>query len=556
MNAKATAVLVGGRILADVSGRRFVEALAIDADRVLVAGGREEVEGLVGGSTEVIDLEGRLAMPAFGDAHIHAVGGGLEMARCNLLGKRTRSECLEGIAGYAGGLPPDAWVLGGGWAMEAFPGGLPQGSDLDGVCGGRPVFLPNRDHHSAWVSTAALERAGVERGTPDPPDGRIERDGAGRPTGVLHEGAMGLVSRLVPAPSREELVDALGLAQSYLAGLGVTFWQDACIGDARELGVFDAYDCYVAAAGDGRLHADVVGALWWERRRGLAQLDDLLTRREGAGRGAFRAASVKIMLDGVCETFTAAMTEPYLGLGVGHEHPRGKLFVEPDELTAAVGALDEAGFQLHFHALGDRAVHVGLDALEALPPARRGAGRHHLAHLQFVRPEDLDRFARVGATANFQPLWACREPQMEELTLPFVGDERAEWQYSIGSLRSRGTPLAFGSDWPVSSPDPIQQVHVAVNRRLSTRLGRAGTAETEVPFRPEEAVGVWDAVSAFTEGVARVNRREGHLGCLLPGARADVVVLDQDIFAIPPAEIGDTSVVHTLAAGRVVHPGL
>jgi len=549
----ATLVLLGGRILVQPSTQSFVEALAVDGDRVVAAGTRNEVADYIGQGTEVIDLDGRLAMPAFGDAHIHAANAGLETLRCNLLGKRTRHACLEVIASYAARLPAEAWLLGGGWAMEAFPRGVPDATDLDGACGGRPAFLPNRDHHSAWVSSAALGMAGITANTPDPPDGRIERDSTGRPVGVLHEGAMALVSRLVPPTESVELTRGLLAAQSHLARLGVTFWQDACIGDARELGVFDTYDCYRAAATDGSLVADVVGALWWDRRRGLDQLPDLLGRREAAHNGPFRATTVKIMLDGVCETFSAAMSEPYVGRGAGHEHDRGELFLDPEEVTEVVAALDAEGFQVHFHALGDRAVHVALDAVGALPPKRRGLGRHHLAHLQFVAPADLDRFRTLGATANFQPLWACLDPQMETLTLPYVGTERAGWQYSIGSLHSSGARLAFGSDWPVSSPDPIQEIHVAVNRRLSGRAGRPGTTETETAFRPSEAVDVATAVAAFTEGVAWVDHQEARLGALRVGCRADLVVLDQDLFAIPPSEIGDTSVDCTLAAGLVVH---
>lgn len=549
----ATLALVNGRVLVEPSSTTTAEAVALAGDRVLATGTTEAIREHLGPRTEVVDLAGRLVLPAFGDAHVHALNGGLEMRRCNLLGLRTRSECLDAIARYSAGLAPDAWVLGGGWAMEAFPRGLPAAEDLDAACGHRAAFLPNRDHHSAWVSTAALELAGVDATTPDPADGRIERDESGRPVGVLHEGAMSLVSRLAPPASRDELRAALGVATDELASLGITFFQDACVGDARELGVFDTFDCYRDAAGDGTLGAEVVGALWWDRRRGLEQLPDLLGRREAASGGRFRATSVKIMLDGVCETYTAAMTEPYVGLGPGHEHHRGELFLSPEEVTAAVAALDAADFQVHFHALGDRAVHVGLDALEALPAERRGKGRHHLAHLQFVRPEDIARFQRLGVTANFQPLWACAEPQMEELTLPFVGPERATWQYRIASVLAAGGRVAFGSDWPVSSPDPLQEIHVAVNRRLSTRLGRAGAPETEVPFLAEEAIPVATAIAAFTEGVARVNGCEDRRGTLRVGKQADLVILDRDILAIPPAEIGETSVTCTVAGGRVVH---
>ena len=259
------------------------------------------------------------------------------------------------------------------------------------------------------------------------------------------------------------------------------------------------------------------------------------------------------MLDGVCETFTAAMSSPYLdrhGHSTGHQ---GRLFIEPEVLREATQRLGAAGFQLHFHAIGDHAVSTALDVIEALPAAQRQAARHHLAHLQFITPRDMGRFSALGAVANFQPLWACAETQMEELTLPFVGAERAAWQYQIGALVRQGTRIAFGSDWPVSSADPLQEIHVAVNRVLSERLGRRGEPECTDPFLPDQAITVDAAIDAFTSGVAFVNHAEDVAGRLLPGLRADVTVLDQDLFAIPARDIGSTSVVMTMAGGTVVH---
>jgi hypothetical protein len=549
---KADLVLAGGKIRTPGHPSGFAQALAARDGVIQALGSDDDIGELAGPGTRVIDLGGRLALPAFGDAHVHAVSGGLESLRCNLLGLRTRHDCLAAVAAYSAALAADAWVLGGGWAMEAFPGGTPTAADLDTVTGGRPAFIPNRDHHSAWVNTAALERAGVDASTPDPMDGRIERDAAGNPTGALHDGAMRLVAAHIPPATAAELTDGLLAAQAYLHSLGITSFQDACVGSAGELGIPDAFDAYRRAAADGLLTCRVVGALWWDRSRGIAQLEDLLTRREQARDGQFRATSVKLMLDGVCETFTAAMSAPYLDR---HGHPTshsGRLFIEPDELRDATGRLAAEGFQLHFHALGDLAVSTALDVLEALPARQRHGGRHHLAHLQFIAPGDMDRFRSLGAVANFQPLWACSDPQMENLTLPFVGAERAAWQYQIGSLAQRGTRIAFGSDWPVSTPDPLQEIHVAVNRVLSLRQGQPGTPECDQPFLPDQAIGLDAAIEAFTSGVAHVNHAEHVTGRLLPGMRADVAVLDQDLYSIPASGIGGTSVALTVANGTVV----
>jgi predicted amidohydrolase YtcJ len=567
-DGQADLVFTGGKIRSPAHPSGFVQALAVRGGLIQAAGTDVEIRQVTGPGTRVVPLRGRLALPAFGDAHVHAVAGGLESLRCNLLGLRTRQDSLAAVAAYCAGLDPDAWVLGGGWTMAAFPGGLPTAADLDPITGGRPAFLPNRDHHSAWVNTVALERAGIDARTPDPPDGRIERDEAGRPTGTLHDGAMRLVAAHVPPAGAAELRAGLLAAQAHLHSLGITRFQDACVGAAAEIGIPDVFDTYRQAAEDGALTCHVVGALWWDRSRGLGQIDDLLARRERAGKarseaagpdgseagipGKFRATTVKLMLDGVCETFTAAMSAPYLDR---HGHPtehQGRLFIDPETLGEATGRLAAEGFQLHFHAIGDRAVTTALDALAALPAEQRRAGRHHLAHLQFIAPQDMGRFRALEAVANFQPLWACNEPQMEEMTLPFVGPERAAWQYQIGSLVHGGTRIAFGSDWPISSADPLQEMHVAVNRVLSERLGQAGEPACACPFLSAQAITVDDAIGAFTAGVDWVNHEEHTAGTLLPGLRADVAVLDQDLYAIPPGAIGDTSVVLTVASGNVV----
>ena len=561
-STEADLTLAGGKIRTSAHPSGFVQALAVRGGVIQAVGSDDEIRELTGRRTRVIDLRGRLALPAFGDAHVHPVSGGLESLRCNLVGLRSRQDCLDAVAEYCAALDPQAWVTGGGWTMSAFPGGLPTAADLDTVTGGRPAFLPNRDHHSAWVNTAAMTIAGIDASTPDPADGRIERDEAGRPTGALHDGAMRLVSAHVPAATDAELLTGLVAGQSHLHSLGITSFQDACVGAAGELGLPDAFGTYLMAADYGMLDSHVVGALWWDRDRGLGQIDDLLARRERAGggqsggqpgEGRFRATTVKLMLDGVCETFTAAMSAPYLDRAGHPTAHSGRLFIEPDELAEAVRRLGAAGFQLHFHAIGDLAVSTALDALAALPDGERRAARHHLAHLQFITPRDMGRFAELGVVANFQPLWACAEIQMEELTLPFVGPERALWQYQIGSLLGLGTRIAFGSDWPVSSADPLQEIHVAVNRVLSERLGRPGMPECEDPFLPDQAITVDAAVDAFTSGVAWVNHAEDVTGRLRPGMRADVAVLDQDLFTIAPGDIGSTSVVMTMAGGTVVY---
>src|SRR5579859_5860914 len=284
-DGQADLVLTGGRVRSPAHPSGFVQALAVHGGLIHSVGTDEEIGQVTGPRTRVVELGGRLVIPAFGDAHVHAVAGGLESLRCNLAGLRTRQESQAAVASYCARLGPDDWVLGGGWTMSAFPGGLPTAADLDPVTGGRPAFLPNRDHHSAWVNTAALERAGIDARTPDPPDGRIERDEAGRAVGALHDGAMRLVAARLPRTSEAELLTGLIAGQTHLHALGITRFQDACVGAADELGMPDSFGAYQMAAGFGMLSSHVTGALWWDRDRGLEQIDDLLARREEAGHG-------------------------------------------------------------------------------------------------------------------------------------------------------------------------------------------------------------------------------------------------------------------------------
>ena len=423
--------------------------------------------------------------------------------------------------------------------MPAFPGGTPTAADLDAVVPERPVFLPNRDHHGAWVNSRAMEIAGLDASTPDPPDGRIERDADGRPSGTLHEGATALVSRYLPRTSGEDYYAALMEGQRYLHSLGVTSWQDAIVGAYS--GMDDPGATYAKAAANGDLRSHVVGALWWERRLGVEQVADLVGRREALSGGRFQALAIKVMQDGVAENGTAAMLTPYLDADGRETGNRGHSFVEAGALREAVAALDAAGFQVHVHAIGDRASREALDAFEGTSPDRR----HHIAHIQVVHPDDVPRFASLGVAANAQALWACEDEQMTELTLPFLGPERAAWQYPFGDLHRAGARLVMGSDWPVSTPDPLQAMHVAVTR---TAYG-----EQAEPFLPGQALDLETAYAAYTSGSAWINRRDelDGAGVLAPGAAADLVVLDRDPFAGPPEEIGATRVVSTWIDGEI-----
>ncbi len=494
----------------------------------------------------MVDIAGGMLVPGFQDSHVHPVGGGIDMLQCDLHDLDSSEGYLEAIKAYAEGNPDVPWILGGGWAMDVFPGGTPTKEALDDVVGDRPVYLPNRDGHGAWVNSVALKMAGVTRDTADPADGRIERNAQGEPSGTLHEGAMDLVGNHAPPPSTEESYAGLLKGQAYLHALGITGWQDAIVGTTSWV---DNLDAYIRAAGNGDLTARVVGALWWDRHRGLEQVEDLLAQRERGRVGRFAATSVKIMQDGICENFTAAVIDPYLDARGHATENRGISFVEPELLKAVVTRLDAEGFQVHFHALADRAVREALDAIEAALEANGPSDhRHHLAHIQVVHPDDIPRFRQLGAVANAQPLWAAHESQMDELTIPFLGEPRWRWQYPFASLVRAGAVLAMGSDWSVSSPDPLQEIHVAVNRQMPPDYPYR--VENRDVFLPDERLDLPTALAAFTMGSAYVNHLDAETGSIEVGKYADLVVLDRNLFEHPVQEIAEARVAAHVRRGR------
>ena len=538
-------VFSGGSVFTGHGVRSRPASVAVRDGRIVAVGDRAAAEAAAGPGAQHVDLAGGLLTPGFQDAHVHPVSAGRQLLQCDLTGYATAAECVAAVERYAAAHPDRAWITGGGWAMPVFPGGLATRDLLDAVVADRPVYLPNADGHGAWVNGAALARAGIDRHTPDPPDGRIERDAAGEPTGMLHEGAATLVGKLLPAATAADLDAALLAGQEYLFSHGITAWQDAIVG--VYLGGDDNLAAYLRAAGSGALRARVVGALWWDRGRGAEQVADLVERRAAGRVGRFAATTVKIMQDGVVENFTAGLTEPYLD-ACGHATANAGLsFVDPEGLRAYVTGLDAAGFQVHFHALGDRAVREALDAVEAARKQNRpGDHRHHLAHLQVVHPDDVARFAVLGAAANLQPLWACHDPQMDELTIPFLGPRRAGWQYPFGDLHRAGARLAAGSDWSVSSPNPLWGAHVAVNRT-------APDDEGGEPFLPDQALDLATILTAYTAGSAYVNHLDHITGTLEVGRCADLAVLDRDPFDHPAAEIGRARVVRTYVDGELVY---
>nr|QJD15096.1 amidohydrolase [uncultured bacterium] len=542
-------IFVNGSIYTGASEPTSAAALVMRAGRISAIGDQQELLDAVGSQAKVVDMAGGLLSPGFRDSHIHAVYGGLGLAQCSLYEDETQEACAHSISEYARTHPELEWISGGGWNMDSFENGTPSRELLDRLSPDRPAYLIERGAHSAWVNSRALEAAGIDARTTDPADGVVGRYPDGSPNGMLYEGAMMLVGSLLPELTRADYDKALLDAQNYAFSLGITGWQDAIVGSYG--GFADQFEIYDAADRNGTLLADVVGAQWWDRDRGIEQIDELVARREATHGNRFRTTSVKLMLDGVVEAKTASMIHPYRDGCGNHTDNHGLRFIDRETLLEAVVRLDALGFQPHFHALGDQAARDALDAVEA---ARRANGstntRPHVAHLQVLQHSDVQRFRELGVSANIQPLWACSTPKRDELLVPFLGEERVDLQWLYGGIQRSGANIAAGSDWPVSTPDPILGMHVAANRQLP--LGVEGIPEVE-PFLPAERIDLARLWDAYTSGSAYLAHQDHRTGSLRVGMDADLVVLDKNPFAADRQEIHTTEVKETYVQGRRVH---
>lgn len=519
--------------------RPWAEAVAIREGRLVYVGDDAGASRFIGGGTRVLDISGRMLLPGFIDTHAHPLSGGLELGECNLYDAQTVAEIEGMIRAYAVAHPDLPWVRGNGWALPIFADANPRKEILDRLVPDRPAYFAAADGHSAWVNSRALALAGLTRDTPDPTGGRIERDRrTGEPSGTLREAAVDLVADHLPDYSRAERVGAVRRALAEANRFGITSIVDADV-DADYLAAYLEVD-----QGEG-LTARVTTAL---RVRENVPTDSMvreLVALRATARGATRvhADMVKFFEDGVIEAGTAALLEPYLGRG----GERGALVFEPAALTERVVRLDREGFQIHVHAIGDRAIHVTLDALAV---ARTENPPHDprpiIAHLELFDPADLPRMRELGVAASFQPFWAQADEYIRKLTEPVLGPARSRWLYPIGSAFATGAVIAGGSDWTVSSLNPLDAMQVAITRRgLEHPAGPA--------WIPEERVSLPQMLAAYTINAAWALKQERETGSLVIGKQADLVVLDRDLFAQPDTGIHNARVLLTLLEGKPVY---
>jgi predicted amidohydrolase YtcJ len=516
----------GGTIWTGVNGQTTDAVLVVDG--VVQALGKAAHAQATG--AEDVDLGGGFLMPSFGDGHAHPLPGGLEAVGPQVRDCKSVDEIVAEVKRFAAEHPDDEWIVGASYESSKAPGGLFDARWLDAAVPDRPVVLRAWDYHTVWCNSVALQRAGITADTPDPVLGEIPRREDGSPLGTLREwGAVDLVLKVVPERDPTVRIGALRTAAEYYLACGVTWVQDAWVEPAD-------VDTYLAAAHRDALDIRVNLGLYADPRHFDNQLEhfaDARRRVRDLASPLLTANTVKFFADGVIENETGALLAPYCG--TLHNHGMQVW----DNLADAARAVDELGFQIHIHAIGDAAARQALDAIEHVVTTNGPRDRRPvIAHAQLVDDADLDRFAALGVIPNMQPLWAQLDPLMVELTIPRLGPDRSDKQYRMHSLDESGAPLAFGSDWPVSSGAPLDGIAIAVCRDGWT---------------PHEILTVERALSAYTAGVARQAFAEGQWGTIAPGASADLVWLESDPRATPPDELPDVRIRATYLSGRSVY---
>jgi predicted amidohydrolase YtcJ len=518
------------------AARSWASAVAVRAGRIVYVGSDSLPSGLVGSTTELIDLRGRMVLPGFQDGHVHLIDSGVELGQCTLDDLTTASSIVDSIRACARARPGGAWLLGGGWQLPVFVDGNPSKGLLDEATPDRPAIFYAADGHSAWVNSKALTLAGITRHTPDPPNGRIERDPRTRePSGTLREDAVSLVSKIVPARTDSELAAGLARAQRLANEVGITTIFNATTAEP-------GLRAFAAAEREGSLTLRVIAALSLGDPLPDSLIPKLRQLRSRFASPWVRPTAVKLFVDGVIESRTAALLAPY-GDRKGYS---GTSIYDPAALKDLAVTLDRDGFQIHVHAIGDRAIRMALDAF-AYTRARNGAhdARHTITHLELIDPDDVPRFRELDVVANFQPLWANGDEYLTRMTEPALGPARSRWLYPIASVVRSGAVVSGGSDWSVSSLNPLDAIEVGLTHRPPGSPAERG-------WNRAERVDLATMIAMYTINAAYQNHLERETGSIEVGKLADLIVLDRNLFAIPADAIHRVRVLRTLLEGKTV----
>ena len=537
-------VFLHGGIYTVDPAQPWAEAASVRGGEIVFVGNDSEARSMIGPDTVVMDLNGRLLLPGFHDAHVHLAEGDSSYEGCSLAELYSIEEIRQKleICTRLAGRGDDGWIVGGGWDRPVFGGLNPEKALLDEFFPDRPAYFIAQDGHSGWVNSKALELAGIDRDTKDEPRRKIDRDPeTGSPTGILDELAMDFVARIIP-PLRieariEQLLGNIATAHRF----GITSIIDPAVGEVL-------LEPYVALDQSGGLELRVGAGLssigWFPGAFG-AEIYDMIATRDKYRGVNLRPDSVKIFADGILENGTGALVEPYIGEAAHFGH--GTAHYSQEDLNEYVRRFDADGIQIIVHAIGDLGVRMALDAFEAARKANGETGnRHHIDHLQLIHPDDIARFGELGIAAVFQALWALPDDWIMELNLPWVGQERVDRMYPIASVQKTGGLIVGGSDWFVSSMNPLDAIEVGVRRQFYD-------TEDSPVLNQQERVDLATMIESYTINGAWLMGQDDIVGSIEVGKRADLVVLDRNIFEIPATEINEAKVVLTLFDGKPVY---
>lgn len=534
----ANLIVIRAKIYTVNPSQPWAEAVAIKDGKFIAVGTNEEVMRYAGKNTPVVDARGHLLLPGFGDAHVHFMEGSMMLLGVKLDDTKTIADIQKRVKEYAATHPGSGWIEGMGWQYDAFgKSALPDKKYLDKVVSDRPVLLTCFDGHTTWANSKALQLAGIDRDTPDPPNGKIVRDAQGNPTGALKESASELVRKVVPEPTREERIKALRAGLMEARSHGVTRIHSAG-------GDFEYFDLYDELRRNGELTARFYIAYFLDPPGLTPEIRSSLDKARRTYHDDWLAGGVvKTMLDGVVESHTAAMLTPYA------DDPRikGKTFWEPAQYQATLTELDKNGYQIFTHAIGDGAVRLALDSYQTMNKSNGTKdSRPRIEHIETITPEDIPRFGNQGVIASMQPLHAYPDADTLEVWLRNAGAQREPRAFAWHSIAADGGRLAFGSDWPVVTISPWPGIQTALTRQTSEGKPAGG-------FVPAQRVTLEQTIEAYTMGVAYAGKREKMEGSIEPGKLADLIAVDQDLFQIDPHKIDQTKVLLTVVEGKVVY---
>ncbi len=547
---EADMVFTGGAVYRVTDTDPWATAVAITGKRITYVGDDAGATSFIGTNTRVVELGGKMLMPGFQDAHVHPVDSGMTFNQCAVFDLPKLEDLLAAIETCVEERPDADWIVGAGWYVSTFaPSGLPPKSLLDAIAPDTPITLLSNGAHSVWANSAAIESAGITAETKDPKGGRIDRDPAtGEPSGSFQEAAMPLIQDFEPASTLKQRMAGLAYAQRLFHSFGITGVHDAYVEISRET-AYTNMEAYTAFADAEALKMHVVAAMLFDPTLPLEpQIELFKELRQSADRQHIKATAIKILVDGVATSYSAAMLEPYADREA--DGVTGTPLIPRAEMIDLVISLDALGFQIHFHSIGDAATRYSLDAIEAAR-AQNGErdSRHHISHIMVWDPADFGRVVDLDVIANFQALWAYRDTHYDEITRVRMGEKRSNYIYPINTLHKRGAKLAFGSDWYVSSANPLLAIEVSI-----TRLGPDG--DTTEPLLPSEAIDLATAIRAATLGAAYGNFLDKETGSIEVGKLADLIVIDKNLFDIPARDISEARVMLTLFEGESVYGSL